>query len=598
MFTALFRRHALIHDKDGDVAATQSYQGGDYQGGTFHGVESARRRSLEVGRTRLLVTGGMFMLAFSIISARLVEVSIFKSSEALRHARSTEAAPLHVGRGDIVDRNGVVLATSLPTVNLYAEPQDIQDPAEVAKRVVSALPDLPYAEVEAKLASERSFVYLKRNLTPNQEYSINHLGIPGLSFEKGERRVYPHGPLAAHIVGMTDIDHHGVAGIEKKFDARLRSSSAPLALSIDIRIQNAMREELAKSIEDFQALGGTGLVMDVHTGELVAMVSLPDFNPNGTLTDQNAMFDRATLGVYEMGSTFKLFTAAAALDLGVANVESRYDATNPIQIANFSIRDYHALKRWLTVPEILIHSSNIGAAKMGLDVGTKNLREYLGKFGLLSPASLELPEVASPLVPNPWREINTMTVAFGHGMAVTPVQMITGVSAIVNGGTFRPATVLKREESAIPAGERVISAETAKKIRWMMRLVVEDGTGAKAEAPGYLVGGKTGTAEKNVSGHYVRKALLSSFMAAFPIANPKYTVLVIMDEPQGNKSTFGYATGGWTAAPVVSRVVARIAPMVGIAPIYDHWPGKGYGGAPEVVPAVARTTDLSGGESE
>ncbi|MFN3076909.1 MAG: peptidoglycan D,D-transpeptidase FtsI family protein, partial [Alphaproteobacteria bacterium] len=443
----------------------------------------------------------MFLLAFLVVGARVVEVSLFASTDAPRRLRTTDAQASHLARNVIADRNGVVLATSLPTVNLYADPRGIENPETVAKQVVKALPDLPYAEVLTKLSSDKSFVYLKRNLTPNQEYAVNRLGVPGLSFERGERRIYPHGSLAAHIIGMSDIDNHGVAGIEKTFDSRLRTGTEPLRLSLDIRVQHVVREELAKQIAEFQAIGGTGLVMDTRTSEMIAMVSLPDFNPNQPVSDINTMFNRSTLGVYEMGSTFKLFTAAAALDLGVSKVESRYDATNPIQISHFTIKDYHAQRRWLTVPEILIHSSNIGAAKMALEVGTRNTRAYLGKLGLLSPASIELPEVASPLVPNPWHEISTMTISFGHGMAVTPVQMINAVGTIVNGGTFRPATVLRRDDGHLPAGEKVISAETSRRIRWMMRLVVEDGTGAKADVPGYLVGGKTGTAEKNVHGH-------------------------------------------------------------------------------------------------
>lgn len=559
-------------------------------------LDGARKRAIDVGRTRLLVVGGMFVLIFGVISARLVAVTARDAAEpAIRHARQTAAPPsLRMGRSDIIDRNGVVLATSLPTVNLYADPRDVQDPAQSAAKLAAVLPELNRADLAEKLGSDKVFVYLRRNLTPNQQYEVNRLGLPGIRFEKGERRVYPHGALTAHILGMADVDNHGLAGLEKSFDERLRTSEEPLRLSLDMRVQHIVREELGKTVEEFHALGATGLLLDVRTGELVAMTSLPDFNPNNPGSpDGEALFNRATLGVYEMGSTFKLFTAAAAIDAGATRLEDRYDATNPIKIANFTIRDYHAQKRWLSVPEIIVHSSNIGAAKMALDVGTKGLKSFMGKVGLLSTPHVELPEVGGPLVPSPWREISTMTVSYGHGVAVTPVQVVNAVSALVNGGTFRQATLVRREPGNPIPGERALSAETSRKMRWLMRLVVEEGTGSKAEAPGYFVGGKTGTAEKSRNGGYARKALLSSFVGAFPMNDPRYVILVIVDEPEGTKSTFGYATGGWTAAPAVGRIVARAAPLLGIAPVHTEWQTNQQ--PPTVVHAVARGVD---GEAE
>ncbi|MEO5373254.1 MAG: penicillin-binding protein 2 [Alphaproteobacteria bacterium] len=559
-------------------------------------LDGSRARALETGRARLIVTGGFFLLAFVVIAGRLVEISALKVDDTPRHARQAGMETVKMERGDIVDRSGIVLATSLPTVNLYADPREINDAADAAKKLAAVLPELNQADLTHRLDSERTFVYLKRNLTPNLQYEVNRLGIPGLYFERGERRVYPHGTMAAHVIGMTDVDNHGVAGLEKSFDEMLRANREPLRLSIDMRVQHIVREELARSVEEFHALGATGIVMDARTGELVAMVSLPDFNPNSPGADPDGMFNRSTLGVYEMGSTFKLFTAAAALDLGVARLEDRYDATNPIQIANFTIKDYHAQKRWLTVPEIMVHSSNIGAAKMAMDVGTKSMKGFLGKLGLLTPPNVELSEVGAPLVPTPWREISTMTISYGHGLAVTPLQMATAVSALVNGGTLHPATLVRRDAGSPVPGEKVLSPETSRKMRHLMRLVVEEGTGSKAEVPGYFVGGKTGTAEKNMNGRYARKALLSSFIAAFPMTDPRYVVMVIIDEPEGNKSTFGYATGGWTAAPAVGRVVERVAPLVGIAPVHTRWPGangqggggQGGGGQGNIVQAVAR----------
>ncbi len=562
-------------------------------------MDGTRKRSLETGRARLIVTGGLFFLAFAVIAGRLIEITSFSGETAVSRSQQAGTAASHGERADILDRNGVVLATSLPTVNLYADPREVLDAKAAAKKLIGVLSDMETSEVLQKLESGRSFVYLKRNLTPNQQYDVNRLGIPGLYFERGKRRVYPHGNMAAHVIGMTDIDNHGVAGLEKSLDAHLSGSAKPLRLSIDMRVQHIVREELLATIEEFNAIGATGIVMDVATGEMVAMVSLPDFNPNNppqpgasssSAREPDATFNRSTLGVYEMGSTFKLFTAAAALDAGVATLERRYDATNPIQIARFSITDYHAQKRWLSVPEIMVHSSNIGAARMAVDVGTAGFKGFLKKIGMFDRPVIELSEVGSPLTPQPWRDISTMTVSYGHGLAVTPIHMATAVGALVNGGILHNATLIRHEGEQPENGKRVLSEDTSRKMRGLMRLVVSEGTGSKADVPGYFVGGKTGTAEKNVDGRYVRKALLSSFVSAFPMTAPRYVVLTIIDEPHGNKSSFGYATAGWTAAPAVGRIVARMAPLVGIAPVRSEGAEKR---SPLVVPA-----GIDGGDGE
>ncbi len=532
---------------------------------TLH-LEGVKKRAIDTGRARLIVAGAIFLLAFSVIGGRMVDVTVLRDGDAPRahRALNTEA---EYGRADIVDRNGVLLATSLPSDSLYAHPGEILDPAAATRALVGVLPDLQASDVQDKLTSGRAFIYLKRNLTPKQVYDVNALGIPGLYFEKGEKRVYPQGNLAAHAVGLTDLDGKGVAGIEKSFDKALDERHEPLRLSLDIRVQTVLHKELAKTMADFNAIGATGMVMDVRTGEVLGMVSLPDFDPNtmaGATPD--AMFNRATLGVYEMGSTFKLFDAAAALDAGVATPTSTYDATHPIHVARFEITDYHAQNRWLSVPEILIYSSNIGAAKMALDLGTDRQKDYLGRFGLLRPASIEVPENGAPLVPNPWREINTMTIAYGHGMAVTPAQMVQGVGAIVDGGILHPLTLLAHAAGEPVAGTPVIKPATSRMMLDMMRLIVTQGTGEKAEVPGYDVAGKTGTAEKAGASGYHHKLLLSSFIAAFPSSNPRYLVLAMIDEPQGNKQSMGFATAGWTAAPAVGRIVAQIGPMLDVAP--------------------------------
>ena len=534
-------------------------------------IEGDRKTAIETGRNRLIVAGAVFVAAFTLIAFRVIDVALLTGSDEPRVTESIGKEDRSVGRADIVDRRGQLLATSLRTASLYADPRLVLDPEQAAHKLVTVLPDLDVKEVERRLRSHRGFVWIRRHLTPRQEYAVNKLGIPALNFEPEERRIYPLGPLAAHVLGFTDIDNRGIAGIERYFDKDLRVRKTSLQLSIDVRIQHILQRELGDAMDKFSAIGAAGIVMNVNTGEIVAMTSLPTFDPNqpGDIP-KDALFNRATLGVYEMGSTFKIFTAAMALDSGTATLRSGYDATNPIHVARFVIHDDHAQRRWLSVPEIFMYSSNIGSVKMAMDVGVTNQQKFLRKLGLMRPVPIELNETGMPLVPTPWRDINSMTVAFGQGMAVSPLHMVTAVSAIVNGGIYRTPTLLKRDPDDIPKGRRVVSLATSLKMRKLMRLVVEKGTGRKAEAVGYVVGGKTGTAEKPSIHGYRRKTLVSSFIGAFPIENPKYVVLALLDEPKGIKATYGFATGGWTAAPVVSAVVRRMAPLVGIDPVDEN----------------------------
>lgn len=535
-------------------------------------LDGVRSRAIETSRTRLLVTAVVFLAIFGIIGARMVDVAVLDANPAKPRALpQARMQGLEMGRADITDRNGAVLATSLPTVSLYARPQDMVearvDVAEAAKKLAAALPDMDAEDVRTRILGAKTFVYLRRNLTPRQQYDVNALGIPGLHFEKGERRVYPHGNLVAHVVGMTDIDNKGIAGIERHFNQRLTEDSNPVALSLDVGVQNVVRTELQKSVQQFNALGATGMVADVQTGEMLAMVSLPDYDPNDPPAGTNeALFNRATKGAYEMGSTFKLFNTAMALESGRVNINSSFDATKPLKFGNHTIHDDHAQNRWMSVPEILIHSSNIGSARMALEAGSDFQRRFMGRLGMLDSPSLELPEVGSPQVPSPWREINTITISFGHGLSVTPAQLTAGTIALVNGGIFHPLTLVHRPDGTPIPGEMVLKQKTSTQMRQLMRMVVTEGTGKKADVPGYEVGGKTGTAEKAAHGGYRKKAVLSSFVAAFPMDNPRYVVIAMIDEPQGTKETYGFITAGWTAAPAAGRIIAQIAPMLGIAP--------------------------------
>lgn len=536
-------------------------------------IEGDRKTAIEMGRNRLMVAGALFTAAFTVIGIRVIDVSVFSENTEPRYTRSIAKDEKHNGRADIVDRNGVLMATSLSTASLFANPRLVLDPEQAALKLATALPDIDVKVIEKKLRSNRGFVWLKRHLTPRQQYAVNRLGIPALNFQREARRMYPMGSLAAHALGFTDIDNKGLTGIERYFDKELRTRQDNMALSIDVRVQHVLEHELGVAMKKFSAIGAAGLVMDVTTGEVVAMSSLPSFDPNqpGAIA-QDLRFNRTTLGVYEMGSTFKIFTTAMALDAGTVSLHGGYDATNPIRVARFTIRDFHAKKRWLSVPEIFMYSSNIGTVKMALDVGIPGHRNFLTTIGMMKPVAIELSETGSPLSPNRWREINSMTISFGHGLAVSPLHLVAGVSAMVNGGIYRTPTLIRRNPSETPIGKRVITAETSAKMRRLMRLVVKNGTGRNAAAPGYLVGGKTGTAEKVSGRGYKKKALISSFVAAFPMHKPRYVVLAMLDEAKGTKETFGYATGGWVAAPVVGAVVRRIAPVLGMRPIKETDP--------------------------
>ena len=524
-------------------------------------------RCLELGRRRLTITGVLFLLAFMAVGGRLIDVAALGAGGEPRLA-GLAATELPGRRSDIVDRNGEILATTLPAASLYADPGLVIDPEEAADMLTAALPDLDYDTVLAALLSDRRFVWLRRGLTPSEHHQVNRLGLPGIAFQTEDRRVYPFGRLTSHVVGFTDIDGRGLAGIEKSLDTRLRAEGEPLRLSLDVRVQSLLHRELQAAVDEFQALGGAGLVMDANTGEIVAMVSLPDFSPARPESAPEAgRFNRTTLGVYEMGSTFKIFNTAMALDSGVMDLEDGFDTTDPIRVGRYTINDYHPERRWLSVPEIFMHSSNIGSVHMALTAGTRIQQDYLDRFGLMRAPRLELPELAMPMVPHPWREINTMTISFGHGLAVSPLQLTGAVAAAVNGGVLRQPTLLARDPSAPAAGIRAISEDTSDTLRRLMRLAVLSGTGTHADAQGYLVGGKTGTAEKTVGPGYSRRALLSSFVAAFPMTSPEFVVFAMLDEPRGNERTFGYATGGWVAAPLVGRVIEQMGPMVGLSPV-------------------------------
>jgi len=482
-----------------------------------------------------------------------------------------------VHRPDILDRSGRLLATDIKGATLYADPAKVIDQDELAEQVHSVLPDVSAADLRAKLKAGRRFVRIKRELTPKQQEEIHELGLPGLAFIDEYRRVYPMGATASHVVGVVDVDSKGLSGIEKFIDDNPQlAMSHPenaegdeaVTISLDLGVQHVLREELKNAIATFHAKAAAGIVVDVHSGEVVGLVSLPDFDPNHReqALDKDRL-NRIGFGVYEMGSVFKVFTVAGVLDSGLANIRSVYDASSPIHYASFTIEDFHGQHRPLTVPEVFIYSSNIGAAKMALQMGVDRHRAFLKKLGLLNRVSTEIGETAAPIIPPHWQKLNTMTIAFGHGLSVTPMQLAAATLPLVNGGIAVQPTFLPRSrEEGMSGGERVLKAETSAAMLKLMRLNVLKGTGKRANAEGYRVGGKTGTAEKVVGRHYSANTLLTSFLSTFPTDAPEYLVLVMLDEPQRVAASSNQATAGTNAAPTAGKIIERIGPILGVAP--------------------------------
>ena len=556
-----------------------------------------RRALLDATRGRLVMAAGGFALLFLATTSWLAVVTVIaphtpKLAMLDRPVRPPEppatppviapaaAPPIEAPRARramITDRNGEVLALSLPTASVIADPRltlGPDDAADAAHKLKQVLPDLDEAATKARLLEPRKqFVYIARQITPRQELAINALGIPGIGFEPTERRRYPLGRMAAQVLGGVNVDGHGSAGIEKQFDDRLLSDAAPLRLSIDVRAEAVVRDELSKAMAEFKAIGAAGIILDVRTGEVIAMVSLPDFDinePRGATDDQR--FNRTVSGVYEPGSTFKLQTVSMALDSGTVHIWNGFDATNPIRIGRFSINDFEGKHRWLAVPEIIAYSSNIGAARMAEATGTALQRAWMQKMGMMSHTGVDLPEGARTLFPPVanWKEAATLTMGFGHGIAVTPLHVVVATAAVANGGVKLRPTLLAQDSADLrPQGPRVMQQSTSDTVRKLMRLVVTQGYGKAADVPGYFVGGKTGTAEKSTKNGYAKKDNVSAFMSVFPMNAPRYAVYIMLDTPRANAETHGYATAGWVSAPAAGRVIARVAPMLGLLPETD-----------------------------
>jgi cell division protein FtsI (penicillin-binding protein 3) len=532
------------------------------------------------GRGRIVMTMAVFFCLYGAIAGRLVFLGMQELEEG-----GPGPSRVTASRPDIVDRNGEVLATDINTASLYAEPRRIVDADEALEKLLTVLPDLNVEQTWNRLKSDAGFIWLRRQLSPRQQQAIMQLGIPGVGFRTEKRRFYPGGPTAAHIVGLVNVDNKGIAGIEKYVDdqglADLQATGLavpkdlePVRLSIDLRVQHILRDELEQAMERYRAIGAGAVVLNTRTGEVLGMASLPDYDPNNPFNaHEKDRLNRMSAGVYEMGSTFKGFTLAMALDAGTATLNSRFDASRPIQIARHTIRDFHGKGRVLTVPEVFIYSSNIGTARMAETVSVDHHRAFFRSIGLLDRMKTELPEVARPTEPSEWKRIHQITISFGHGVATTPLQTAMSAAAMLNGGFLIQPTFLPRtEEQALAGATQVIKEKTSAMMRYLFRLNVEKGSGRRAEVPGYFVGGKTGTAEKVVNGRYSNDKRFNGFLAGFPANDPDYIVLVVLDEPKPEKPGMS-ATSGLNTAPVVGNIIRRSAALLGVKPDFGHESG-------------------------
>ncbi|WP_353230395.1 penicillin-binding protein 2 [Novosphingobium sp.] len=545
-------------------------------GGRLH-LANVRERSLLTAKIRVLwvVLGFAFFTLTAF--ARIGQLGL--GAAGADHGAAADA--LVPPRAEITDRNGMPLARAFPAYSLWFNPRAlgakgqplVKTPEEVANALVQIFPDLDHDTTLARL-KDGNPTYLRRRVLPEEANKVHALGEPALEFPRESQRFYPQGSLAAHVLGYVEEDGHGKLGMEQVLDARLTNvahRAEPVALSIDARAQGAMEDELSRGMLETHAKGAAGIILDVETGEIIALASLPSFDPNrGDLARNALVFNRASNQVYELGSTFKPFTIAAAIDAGVVtDLAVRYSA-KPLKIDGFTIHDSHDFGASLNVPEALIHSSNIVTAQIGDKLGGQKMRDSMIALGMNARPTIELPARGFPIWPKgEWPRLRTMTVSYGHGLAVTPLHLAVGYAALVNGGIWRPATLYKVDPAHAPAGRRVYQPATSARIRQLLRLIVVDGTGKKADSSGFRVGGKTGSAEKagsNGSGYRNKKAIISTFAAAFPMDHPRYVVIAMLDEPQATQSTSGQRTAAWNTAPIVGRVVPRVGPMLGVVP--------------------------------
>jgi len=544
--------------------------------------EEMRDKLRQRSEGRLLVLGAFFFCAFSVIGLRMGGLA---ASDPVEPRATASGTTITASRADILDRNGRILATNLATHALYAQPPIMIDKDRAAAALASIFPDLEEAKLKHRFNSGRKFIWIKKKISPEQMQAVHEIGEPGLLFGPREMRLYPNGKLAAHILGGSSFGREGVnsaevigvAGIEKTYDEYLRDPALegkPLQLSIDMTVQAATREVLWAGMKLMNAKGAASVLMDLHTGEIISMVSLPDFDPNTRpriLTSGDAsdspLFNRAVQGVYELGSVFKIFTASQALELGLVNPSTMIKTKGPLRWGKHKIRDFHDYGPQLSVTDVIVKSSNIGTAHMAMDIGVKRQQQFLDSLGLLAASPVELIEApgAKPLLPRRWSEISTMTISYGHGLSTSPLHLATAYSSLLNGGFKVKPTLLR--QTTVPKGERVVSARTSKQARSILRQVVTRGTASFGEVEGYAVGGKTGTADKpKPRGGYYKEKVVATFASVFPAHDPKYVLIVTLDEPVETSGAKARRTAGWTAVPVAAEVIRRVAPLMGLRP--------------------------------
>ncbi|MDO5756279.1 MAG: penicillin-binding protein 2 [Rhodobacterales bacterium] len=549
--------------------------------------EAVRDKSRRRAEGRLLVLGTMFFCAFGVIGLRM---GVMAQTEPSEPRASAAGAGILAQRADIVDRKGRILATNFDTHSLYAQPQQMIEPEKTAERLVKIFPDLKQDRLVRDFTGKRKFLWIKKKLSPEQMQDVHDIGEPGLLFGPREMRLYPNGTLAAHVLGGAGFGREGVhaaevigvAGIEKYMDERLRDPAQnhePLTLSLDLSVQAAVERVLAGGMSIMNAKGAAAILMDVQTGEIVSIASLPDFDPNdrprplvqGKAAD-SPLFNRAVQGVYELGSTFKVFAAAQALQLGLVNANTIIDTSGPMRVDRFNIGEFNGKNYGkISVSDIIMHSSNRGTARLALQIGAERQQEFLKTMGFFQPVDFEMIEASGgkPLLPKRWTKLSTVTVSYGHGLSATPLHLAAGYAAIANGGRYIKPTLLKQAGPA--AGERVMSAAVASEMRTMLRRVVTEGTASLGDVPGYAVGGKTGSADKpreDGRGYYKDK-VIATFASMFPANDPKYVLIVTLDEAVETSGDKPHRTAGWTAVPIASEIVARIAPLLGIRPAIE-----------------------------
>ncbi len=547
-------------------------------GQDFHAP--VRRGAGDTMRGRLFLTSACFVLVYGAIIGRLVEMGVSAPQESV--TLGSAQAAVSAARPDIIDRNGEILATDIKFASLYAEPRRVVDPDEATEQLATVFPDLGTDAVRQRLASKQGFIWLKREITPAQQAAVHALGLPGIGFLTENKRFYPSGRTVAYVTGHVNIDNQGIAGIEKYIDdqwlrdlqkAGMASNTLePVKLSVDLRIQQVLHDEITAAMQRYTAKSSAAVIMNVKTGEVLGMTSAPDYDPMNPAEalDPNNM-NRASAAVYEMGSTFKVFATSMALDSGKVKLTDSFDATTGLTIGGFTVHDFHGKHRVLTVPEIFIYSSNVGTGREALKVGSEGQQEFLKRLGLMDKVPTELPEIARPILPKRWSDLVTVTVSFGHGISVSPLATAMAASAVMNGGILIPPTFFPRsEEEARLIGKRVLKQSTSEQMRYLMRLNVlaPGGSGKQADIPGYRIGGKTGTAEKVENGRYSNNKRFNAFLATFPIDDPQYLLLVVLDEPNPERPGLP-ATAGMNAAPTAGNIIGRIAPMLNVEPRFD-----------------------------